>query len=48
MVAYLVISGQAELWMLVALEAVNGTVAAFSMPAMESMVPQLAPRSHLQ
>ncbi len=47
-VATLVISGQAELWMLVALEAANGTVAAFSMPAMESVVPQLAPRSHLQ
>ena len=47
-VAALVISGRAELWMLVALEAANGTVAAFSMPAMESVVPQLAPRSHLQ
>ncbi len=47
-VAYLVISGHAELWMLVALEAANGTVAAFTMPAMEGIVPQLAPRSHLQ
>ncbi|HSE71331.1 MAG TPA: MFS transporter [Nocardioidaceae bacterium] len=48
MVAYLVIGGHAELWMIVALEAANGTVAAFSFPAMASVVPQLAPRSHLQ
>ena len=48
MVAYLVISGHAELWMLIVLEAANGTVAAFTMPAMEGIVPQLAPRSHLQ
>ena len=47
-VAYLVITGQAEIWMLVALEAANGTVAAFTMPAMEGIIPQLAPRSHLQ
>ena len=47
-VAYLVISGHAELWMLIVLEAANGTVAAFTMPAMEGIVPQLAPRSHLQ
>ena len=47
-VAYLVISGHAELWMLVALEAANGTVSAFTMPAMEGIVPQIAPRSHLQ
>lgn len=47
-VAYLVISGQAELWMVISLEAVNGTVSAFSFPAMSSIVSQLAPRSHLQ
>ena len=47
-VAALVITGQAELWMLIALEAANGTVAAFSMPAMESVVPQLVPRAQLQ
>jgi MFS family permease len=47
-VAYLVISGHAEIWMLVALEAANGTVSAFSLPAMESIVPQLVARSHLQ
>jgi MFS family permease len=47
-VAFLVVTGQAEIWSLVALEALNGTVSAFSMPAMEGVVPQLAPRSHLQ
>jgi MFS family permease len=46
--AALVISGRAEVWMLVVIEAANGTVSAFTMPAMESIVPQLAPRSHLQ
>jgi len=47
-VAFLVITGQAEIWSLVALEALNGTVSAFAMPAMEGVVPQLAPRAHLQ
>jgi MFS family permease len=48
LVAYLVISGQAELWMVITLEAVNGTVSAISFPAMASMVPQLVPRPQLQ
>ena len=47
-VAYLVISGRAELWMLIALEAVHGLVAAVAMPAMSSMVAQLVPRGQLQ
>ena len=47
-VAYLFLSGNAELWMVIALEAANGTVAAFTMPAMEGIVPQIAPRTHLQ
>ncbi|CAN5521755.1 MFS transporter [soil metagenome] len=47
-VAYLVISGHAELWMLILLEAANGTVAAFTMPAMEGIIPQIVPRAHLQ
>ncbi len=47
-VAYLVITGHAELWMLIVLEAANGTVAAFTMPAMEGIIPQLVPRTHLQ
>ena len=47
-VAYLVISGNADLWMLIVLEAANGTVAAFTMPAMEGIIPQIVPRTHLQ
>ena len=47
-VAALVITGQADLWMLIVLEAANGTVSAMSFPAMASMVPQLVPRSMLQ
>lgn len=47
-VAWLVITGTADLWMLVVLEAANGTVAAFSFPALEGMTPQLVPRAHLQ
>ena len=47
-VAYLVLSGQVELWMIVVLEAINGTTAAVSLPAMDGMVPQLVPRAQLQ
>ena len=47
-VAYLVITGEAELWMLIVLEAANGTVSAVSFPAMASMVPQLVRRDQLQ
>ncbi len=46
--AWLVITGQAELWHLVVIEAVNGTASAASFPAMQGMVPQLVPRSQLQ
>ncbi len=48
MVAYLIITGQAELWMIIVLEVANGTVSAVSFPAMASMVPQLVPRAQLQ
>lgn len=48
MVAYLVITGQADLWMIIVLEVANGTVSAISFPAMASMVPQLVPRTQLQ
>jgi MFS family permease len=47
-VAYLVLSGHAELWMIIALVAVNGTTASVSLPAMEGVVPQLVPRDQLQ
>ena len=46
--AYLVITGQAELWHLVVIEAVNGTSSAAAFPAMQGMIPQLVPRSQLQ
>jgi MFS family permease len=46
--AYLVITGQAELWHLIAIEAVNGTSSAASFPAMQGMVPQLVAREQLQ
>jgi MFS family permease len=48
MVATLLITGAAELWMLVVLEAVNGFASALSFPAMSSVVPQLVPRAGLQ
>ena len=47
-VAFLVVSGHAELWMIIALEAANGTVSAFTMPAMEGIIPQIVQRAHLQ
>ena len=46
--AWLVITGNAELWHLVVIEAVNGTSSAASFPAMQGMVPQLVPRPQLQ
>ena len=46
--AYLVISGHAEIWMLVVLEGVNGTTSAVSMPAMQGLIPQLVRKDQLQ
>lgn len=48
LVAWLVITGSAELWMIIVLEACNGTVAAAGFPAMAGMVPQLVVREQLQ
>jgi len=47
-VAYLVLSGHADLRMIIALEAINGTTSAVGFPAMASVVPQLVPRDQLQ
>lgn len=47
-VAALVVTGTAELWMVVGLEVLNGTALAFTFPAMNGIVPQVVPRSHLQ
>jgi MFS family permease len=46
--AYLVISGHAQLWMLVVLEALNGTIQAIVFPALQGLFPQLVPRGLLQ
>ncbi|HEX5860191.1 MAG TPA: MFS transporter [Nocardioides sp.] len=46
--AALVITDAAELWMLIALEALNGTTMALVFPAYAAIVPQLVPRSMLQ
>lgn len=47
-VATLILTGTAELWMVVVLEAINGTVVAFTFPAMYGVVPQVVPRQYLQ
>jgi len=47
-IAALVITGTAQLWQLIALTAVNGVVAAMSLPALASVLPQLVPREQLQ
>lgn len=46
--AYLVITGQAHLWMLIVLEALNGVVLAVLFPALQGMFPQLVPHGMLQ
>jgi MFS family permease len=47
-VAVLLITGRAELWMVVVLEFLNGTVVAFTFPALQGVVPQLVRRDELQ
>lgn len=47
-VAVLVISGVAELWHLIALSALNGTVSAAGLPAQRGIIPLVVPRSMLQ
>ena len=47
-IAFLVITGTAQLWMVITLTAAHGLVSAISFPAMASMVPQLVPREQLQ
>ena len=48
MAAALVITGQAELWHLIVIGAVNGTADAANFPALQGMIPQLVPRAQLQ
>lgn len=47
-VAVLVLTGQAEIWMLVVLGVVHGAVSGVGFPAMASVLPQLVPREELQ
>ena len=47
-IAALVITGTAEIWMLVVLSAVNGTAMALVFPAMQSITPRLVTRDLLQ
>ena len=46
--AVLVITGIAEIWMLVVLGVINGLTSAIGFPAMTSIMPQLVPRDQLQ
>ena len=48
LIAFLVISGQAELWMLIVLAVVHGIISGLGFPAMASVVPNLVPRTQLQ
>jgi MFS family permease len=46
--AALVVTGTAEIWMLICLEAVNGTALALTFPALQSITPRLVPPDLLQ
>ena len=46
--AGLVITGTAQIWMLIVLEAANGTVMAMTFPAFTSIMPRLVPQELLQ
>jgi MFS family permease len=48
LIAALVISGHAEMWMLIVLSVLHGTVTGIGFPAMASVLPTLVPRSQLQ
>ena len=47
-IAVLVLTGHAEIWMLVVLSVVHGIVSGIGFPAMASVLPQLVDRSELQ
>jgi MFS family permease len=48
LVAVLLLTGAAELWMVVLLEAMNGIVSAFTFPAMMGVVPLVVERADIQ
>lgn len=43
MAALLFLTGHAEVWMIVALEVANGAITAFTVPALQGIIPQLVP-----
>lgn len=47
-IATLVITGEAQIWHVVLLTAVNGVAAAAALPALAGVLPQLVPRAQLQ
>ncbi|HYO86473.1 MAG TPA: MFS transporter [Dermatophilaceae bacterium] len=47
-VAVLVLTGRVEFWQIITLEVANGALNAFTMPAIQGLVPQVVPRAHLQ
>ena len=48
LVAVLLLTGSAEIWMLAAIEVVNGSASAFLFPAASGLTPQTVPPTHLQ
>ena len=44
----LIVTGRAELWMIIVLEALNGAVSAFTMTAMTGEMPQIVDRAYLR
>jgi MFS family permease len=46
--AGLLLAGTAEIWHLAVIEAVNGAAVAFTLPAMQGLMPHLVPRGELQ
>ncbi len=47
-VATLLLTGVAEIWMIAVLVGLHGTVLAFTFPAMQGIVPQVVPKTHIQ
>ncbi len=47
-VAFLVLTGRASLWQIIVLETANGALTAFTMPAIQGVIPQVVPRAYLQ
>lgn len=47
-VAGLLLTGTAQIWLIMVLEGINGAVSAFTMPAMQGLIPQLVRPEYLQ